>query len=61
MYCWAVERADRGGMGGLEVSVPVESRFGLGVGLEGAGLEEMGEEEGWEVLRAEEMEEFARA
>ena len=50
-----------GGLGEVPAPVSVEPRFGLDVGLEGAGLEEMGEEEGWEVLRAEEMEEFARA
>ena len=62
LYCWAVERAGRrqevGMFGGVEFGIGVD-----GQGHEGAGvvLKEMGEEEGWEVLRAEEMEEFARA
>ena len=58
LYCWAVERA-----GCRRRAVGV---FGVGVdgqGYEGAGvvLKEMGEEEGWEVLRGEEMEEFVKA
>ncbi|KAM5538010.1 hypothetical protein V8D89_008207 [Ganoderma adspersum] len=57
LYSWAVERAGRRrAVGVFGIAVDGQGHTGAGV-----VLKEMGEEEGWGVLAAEEMEEFARA
>ncbi|PIL24502.1 hypothetical protein GSI_14257 [Ganoderma sinense ZZ0214-1] len=61
LYCWAVERHGAGRPQGVGVFGEANVQFGLTEVGAGVGLREMSEEEGWEVLRAEEMEEFAGA